>query len=76
MLYTQIGYLLQGAQVIHEAGMIHGDLNPTNCQVDVSLVGTDVQANAVVVDLGSCKDQTACEPASPPLPRLLLLLAT
>ena len=50
--------------------MIHGDLHPMNCLVDMSLVGTDVQAHAVVVDLGSCKDQTACEAP------LLLLLAT
>ena len=52
---------VQGAEVIHNAGLIHGDLNPTNCMVDVDFGVSDVKVHTVVVDLGSCKEQTARE---------------
>ena len=49
---VKLGVLLQGVAVVHECGLVHGDLHLGNCMVTMRNDGSDL--HLATVDLGSC----------------------
>ena len=66
--------VLQGVQVLHKCDLIHGDLTPRNCMVDLRHGPNNV--HAVGVDLGSARTPSSSEALmkSPVLYNMLLFV--